>query len=259
MRRTTSLGAIGRRRTAPRAASRRIGLREHVAEQVLGLVDAAQDGVLAGEDLHRHQRVEPLRLEDPLGTREVHVGRVARQDLAGRPGALQAHQSGSAPRLRSGGRPASDTARQRPGECSVRRAAIQVPRMDDGAGSRWRTWPGPLHRGRACGQGRRRRAPSRRRHRPRRPARAAGPPGRPAATASAEADAQRRPPRPRSPSRLGWPWRTSRRPSRSPDANASGPDRARPPGLAPQADGPRAVRRAGVGRRRRGVVRSIAS
>ena len=37
---------------------------EDVADQVLRLVDPAQDRVLAGEDLHRHDRVEALALED---------------------------------------------------------------------------------------------------------------------------------------------------------------------------------------------------
>ena len=40
----------------------RIGALERMGEQDLGLVDAAQHGVLAGEDLHRHERVEALAL-----------------------------------------------------------------------------------------------------------------------------------------------------------------------------------------------------
>ena len=35
------------------------GLRQHVAEEVARLVDAAQDPCLAGEDLHRHERAGP--------------------------------------------------------------------------------------------------------------------------------------------------------------------------------------------------------
>ncbi len=75
----------------------RVGLGEHVAEQVARLVDPAQDGVLAGEDLHRHERIAAFLLEDRLGAREIDIGRVARQDLVRRPRARQAHQSGSAP------------------------------------------------------------------------------------------------------------------------------------------------------------------
>ena len=75
----------------------RVGAGQDVAEQVARLVDAAQDGVLAGEDLHRDERVEALLLEDALGTREIDVSRVARQDLVRRPRARQTHQSGSAP------------------------------------------------------------------------------------------------------------------------------------------------------------------
>ena len=83
----------GRRRRAPPAASPRVALGQDVAEQVLGLVDPAQDGVAPGEDLHRHDRVEALGLEDLVGPREVHVGRVAGQDLAGGTAALQTHRS----------------------------------------------------------------------------------------------------------------------------------------------------------------------
>ena len=61
------------------------GLRQHVAEEVARLVDAAQDPCLAGEDLHRHERVHALAGEDGLGAREVDVGRIARQDLVRRP------------------------------------------------------------------------------------------------------------------------------------------------------------------------------
>ena len=75
----------------------RVGAGEHVAEEVARLVDAAQDGVLAGEDLHRHEGVATLLGEDRLGAREIDIGRVAREDLVRRPRARQAHQSGSAP------------------------------------------------------------------------------------------------------------------------------------------------------------------
>ena len=76
---------------------RRVGAGQHVAEQVLGLVDAAQHGVVAREDLHRHERVEALGREDAVRPREVDVGRIAGQDLVRGSGALDAHQSGSAP------------------------------------------------------------------------------------------------------------------------------------------------------------------
>ena len=78
----------------------RVGLGEDVAEQVLRLVDPAQDRVLAGEDLHRDERVEALPLEDALGAREVDVGRVAGQDLVRGSDALHAHQSGVLPSSR---------------------------------------------------------------------------------------------------------------------------------------------------------------
>ena len=75
----------------------RVGTGQDVAEQVARLVDAAQDGVLPGEDLHRDERIAAFLGEDALGAREVDVGRVAREDLVRRPRARQAHQSGSAP------------------------------------------------------------------------------------------------------------------------------------------------------------------
>ena len=100
----------------------RVGVGEDVAEQVLRLVDAAQDGVLAGEDLHRHERVAgPPSARMRLGAREVDVGRVAGQDLVRRSSALQAHQSGSAP---CRGRVLRDVRRRHRfgggGECSAR-------------------------------------------------------------------------------------------------------------------------------------------
>ena len=57
---------------------------EHVAEQVGRLAHAAQHGVAPAEDLHRHDGVEALALEDAGGAREVHVGRGAGQDLVRR-------------------------------------------------------------------------------------------------------------------------------------------------------------------------------
>ena len=42
----------------------RVAAGEDVAEEVLRLVDPAQHRVLAGEDLHRDERVEALALED---------------------------------------------------------------------------------------------------------------------------------------------------------------------------------------------------
>jgi hypothetical protein len=52
-----------------------------ISERLLG---AAQDRVLAAEDLHRHHRVDPLGREDPARALEVHVGGVAGQDVGGR-------------------------------------------------------------------------------------------------------------------------------------------------------------------------------
>ena len=56
-------------------------LAEHVREQHLGLVDAAQDPRLAREDLHDHDRVHAFAREDLLRPGEVDVSRVARQHL----------------------------------------------------------------------------------------------------------------------------------------------------------------------------------
>src|SRR5439155_9632001 len=55
-------------------------------------VDAAQDRVLAGEDLHRHERIHALALEDLLGPGEVDVGRIALEDLARRARPAEAGQ-----------------------------------------------------------------------------------------------------------------------------------------------------------------------
>jgi len=54
-----------------------VGLLEDVGQEVLDLVDPAQDRILPGEDLHRHDRVEALAIEDRLGPREVHVRGIA--------------------------------------------------------------------------------------------------------------------------------------------------------------------------------------
>ena len=51
-----------------------IAIREHVTDQVLGLVDAAQDGLSTREHLHRDDGVEALGGEDALRPREVNVG-----------------------------------------------------------------------------------------------------------------------------------------------------------------------------------------
>src|SRR5207247_4870513 len=69
-----------------------IGRREDVADQVLRLVDAAQDRVLTGEDLHCHERIEPLPLEDAGRAGEIDVGRIARENLARRARSNQPHQ-----------------------------------------------------------------------------------------------------------------------------------------------------------------------
>ena len=52
----------------------RIALREHVPQQVLGLVDAAQDRLAAREDLHGHDRIEAFGRQDAVGAREIDVG-----------------------------------------------------------------------------------------------------------------------------------------------------------------------------------------
>ncbi len=70
----------------------RVGGREDVADEVLRLVDPAQHGVLAGEHLHRHDRVEALALHDAGGSGEVDVGGVAGQDLARGSRPNDAHQ-----------------------------------------------------------------------------------------------------------------------------------------------------------------------
>ena len=72
---------------------RRVRARQGVREEVLDLVDAAQDGLAAAEDLHRHDGIEALALEDAVRAREVDVGGLAGQDLAGGPGSADDHQS----------------------------------------------------------------------------------------------------------------------------------------------------------------------
>ena len=54
---------------------------EDVADEVLRLVHAAQDRVLATEHLHRDDGVDALPFEDALRAGEVHVTRRAGQDL----------------------------------------------------------------------------------------------------------------------------------------------------------------------------------
>ena len=81
----------------------RVGRRKHVAQEVLGLVDAAQDSRLAGEDLHGHDGIEPFALEDRLGASEVDVRRIAGQDLRRGPRSTHPHQPDPAPVSRSSG------------------------------------------------------------------------------------------------------------------------------------------------------------
>ena len=63
-----------------------------MSQQVLRLVDPAQDPRLAGEDFQRHDGIEPLAIEDALGPGEIDVGRIARQDLHRRSAARDPHQ-----------------------------------------------------------------------------------------------------------------------------------------------------------------------
>ena len=65
---------------------------EDVGEQVLRLVDPAQDAFPAAEHLHDDHRVEAFTLEDALGPGEVDVGRLARQDLLRRTCSEDPHQ-----------------------------------------------------------------------------------------------------------------------------------------------------------------------
>ena len=98
MRRTISFGSIGSPSWSDSSrVSVAVRVGEDVAEKVAGLVDAAQDALLPREHLHRHERISPFPVEDRLGAREVHVGRVAREDLVRRTSTGQPHQSGSAP------------------------------------------------------------------------------------------------------------------------------------------------------------------
>ena len=70
-----------------------VGIGQDVAEKVLRLVDPAQDRVLAGEQLHRDDRIETLLLEDRRRPREIDVGRIAGQDFARRSGSDETHQA----------------------------------------------------------------------------------------------------------------------------------------------------------------------
>ena len=84
----------------------RVGRREDVAEQVLAPRRSPhRTRVLAGEDLHRHERVEALLGEDASRPREIDVGRVARQDLVRRPRSRGGPSVRSAPLVRSRRRP----------------------------------------------------------------------------------------------------------------------------------------------------------
>ena len=96
-----------------------------MGEEVLDLVDAAQHRLASGEDLHRHDRVEALALEDPVGAREVDVGRFAGEDLAGGPRSADDHQ----PRHRGDGR----TAGARTAAHRVR-VSLRVRRIRAGGG-----------------------------------------------------------------------------------------------------------------------------
>ena len=75
----------------------RVGVAEDVGEEALRLVDPAQDAALAAEHLHDDERVEALALEDALGPGEVHVGRLAGQDLLRGAHPDGSHQPASSP------------------------------------------------------------------------------------------------------------------------------------------------------------------
>ena len=72
-----------------------ICLAQDVTQQVFGLVDPAQDRLLAGEDLHRDERVEALALENARSPGEIDVRRVPGHDLARRSRPCQTHQPAS--------------------------------------------------------------------------------------------------------------------------------------------------------------------
>ena len=107
---------------------------QDVAEEVLRLVDPAQHRVLPGEDLHRHDGVEALALEDAVGPREVDVGRIAGQDLVRGSSALEAHRSGSAPRCRA--RVDARRRRGRPGPSVAASVPYGSPRLVWSTGGR---------------------------------------------------------------------------------------------------------------------------
>ena len=71
-------------------------LGQHVREQVLGLLDAAQDRLPPGEHLHRDERVEPFALQDRRGSRKVDVRRIPGQDLVGWASSKDAHHGSGA-------------------------------------------------------------------------------------------------------------------------------------------------------------------
>ena len=106
----------------------RVGAGQHVAEQVARLVDAAQDGVLAGEDLHRHERIEALLRRGC--SRHARNRRQPSRPTGSR--ATAASASDPSVRLRSSRTIVSDLDRsgrvRRGGECSVRVRAGEAVR-----------------------------------------------------------------------------------------------------------------------------------
>src|SRR5262245_29447827 len=54
-----------------------------MGEERLGLVDAAEHALLAGEDLHDHDRVEAFTGEDLFGASEVDVRGLSAEDVMG--------------------------------------------------------------------------------------------------------------------------------------------------------------------------------
>ena len=106
-----------------------VGVLQDVGEQVLGLVDAAQDALAAAEDLHHHDGVEALALEDPRGAGEVDVGRLAGEDLVRRAVGLEPHRPILAGRRRGerGGRAAGGLSAARPARPAGPRSASKSP------------------------------------------------------------------------------------------------------------------------------------
>src|SRR5207237_1044706 len=71
----------------------RVAVGENVTDEILRLVDPAQDGVLPREDLHRHDGIEALALHDAGGSGEIDVRRITRENLPGGPGSGETHQA----------------------------------------------------------------------------------------------------------------------------------------------------------------------